>query len=94
MTARSSLVDRLFPILFVAALAVAAVATRGDGRRTDGLALMPLGFAAMLARGRDPRREVDEQAAFEDAERTRAGTTRHTGTIPPVRPPRRAPVGR
>jgi PAS domain S-box-containing protein len=70
MTARSSPLDKLLFILCLAALAAVGAAARG--RAVGKLALMPLGFAAMLARSRDPRREIDEQSAFEEAERDRA----------------------
>jgi PAS domain S-box-containing protein len=72
MTARTSPLDRTLFIVYLAALAAVGLAARGHGRAGGGLALMPLGFAAMLARGRDPKREADEQAAFEEAERARA----------------------
>ncbi len=72
MTARTSAFDRMLFTVSLAALAVTGAAARSHGRVVGKLALMPLGFAAMLARSRDPRREADEQVAFEDAERTRA----------------------
>jgi PAS domain S-box-containing protein len=72
MTARSSPLDKLLLILYLASLAAMGVAARGHGRAVGTLALMPFGFAAMLARGRDPRREFEDQDAFEEAERTRA----------------------
>jgi len=62
----------MLPILYLAALVAIGVAARGRGRDAGRLALMPLGFAAMLTRGRDPRRDVEEQASFEGAERNRA----------------------
>jgi PAS domain S-box-containing protein len=72
MTARTSPRSKLLPILYLVALVAVACAARSRSKDAGRLALMPLGFAAMLARGRDPRREADEQASFEDAERTRA----------------------
>jgi PAS domain S-box-containing protein len=72
MTARAAPLDKLLFILYVASLVAVGVAVRRHDRVVGKLTLMPLGFAAMLARGRDPRREVEEQTAFEDAERTRA----------------------
>lgn len=72
MTARASPLDKLLFILYLAALVTVGVTARGHGRSVGRLTLMPWGFAAMLARGRDPRREAEEQTAFEEAERTRA----------------------
>ena len=72
MTARASPLDKLLFILYLALLVVAGVAAHGHSRAAGQLTMMPLGFAAMLARGRDPRREVEEQGAFEEAERARA----------------------
>jgi PAS domain S-box-containing protein len=72
MTARTFPLDRLFFILYVASLVAIGVTASGHNRAVGKLGLMPLGFAAMLARGRDPRREVEEQTAYEDAERARA----------------------
>ena len=72
MTARTSPFDKALFIVYLAALVAAGVAARGHGRDAARLALMPIGFAAMLARGRDPKREAEEQAAFEEAERARA----------------------
>ncbi len=72
MTVRTSPLSRLLPIVYLVALVVVGVAARGRDRIAGKLALMPLGFAAMLARGRDPRREAEEQASFQEAERTRA----------------------
>jgi len=59
-------------VLCFVVLATLGLATRNQGRVSGRLALLPLGLAAMLARGSDPRREVEEQAAFEEAERGRA----------------------
>ena len=72
MTARASPLDKLLFVLCLAALAAVGAAARGHGHAVGRLTLLPLGFAAMLARSRDPRREVDEQTAFEEAERDRA----------------------
>ena len=72
MTARASPLDKLLLILYLAALVATGAAARRHARAVGELSMLPLGFAAMLARGRDPRREVEEQAAFEDAERARA----------------------
>jgi PAS domain S-box-containing protein len=72
MTARASHFDKLLFILYLAALVAVGMAARGRGHAVGRLTLLPLGFAAMLARSRDPRREVDEQTAFEEAERDRA----------------------
>ncbi len=72
MTARASPLDKLLFILYLAALVAVGVAVRRHDRCAERLTLMPLGFAAILARGRDPRREVEEQGAFEEAERARA----------------------
>lgn len=72
MTARASPLDKLLFILYLAALVSVGMAARGRERAVGKLALMPLGFAAMLARSRDPRREADEQEASQGAER-RAG---------------------
>jgi hypothetical protein len=58
MTARASPHDKLLFIVYLTALVVAGLAARGHNRAVGNLTLMPLGFAAMLARGRDPRREV------------------------------------
>jgi PAS domain S-box-containing protein len=71
MTARPFLLDRLLLVLCLSVLGAFAAA-HGREHNLGSLAAMPLGFAAMLARGRDPRREVEEQSAFEDAERRRA----------------------
>ena len=72
MTVRASPLDKLLFILYLALLVVAGVAAHGHNRVSGKLTMMPLGFAAMLTRGRDPRREVEEQGAFEEAERARA----------------------
>jgi PAS domain S-box-containing protein len=72
MTARTSAFDEALFILCLAALAAVGLAARRHDCAVGRLTLMPLGFAAMLARSRDPRREVEEQTAFEEAERVRA----------------------
>ena len=72
MTARTSPFDKMLFIVYLAALVAVGLAARGHGRAAGGLTFMPLGFAAMLARGRDPKREAEEQTAFEEAERVRA----------------------
>ncbi len=72
MTDRTSAFDKTLFIVYLAALVAVGVAARGRERTVGRLALMPLGFAAMLARSRDPRREANEQEAAQDAER-RAG---------------------
>ena len=72
MTTRVSPLDRMLPILYLAALMTLFAATRCQRRAACGLPLMPLGFAAMLARGRDPRRETEERTALDDDERTGA----------------------
>jgi len=72
MTDRASPHDKLLFILYLAAMVALGVATHGRERAFGRLTLIPLGFAAMLARGRDPRREAEEQSAFEEAERRRA----------------------
>ena len=72
MTDRTFAFDKTLFIVYLAALVAVGVAGHSRERAVGKLALMPLGFAAMLARGRDPRREVEEQSASQDAER-RAG---------------------
>ena len=72
MTARTSSVDRTLFFVYLLALAAVGIAARGDRHGTGRLALMPIGFAAMLARSRNPKREAEEQTAFEEAERARA----------------------
>jgi PAS domain S-box-containing protein len=72
MTDRTSAFDKTLFIVYLAALVAVGVTGRGHERAVGKLALMPLGFAAMLARSRDPRREVEEQSAFQGAERTPA----------------------
>jgi len=72
MTDRTFAFDKTLFIVYLAALVTVGVAGHSRERAVGKLALMPLGFAAMLARGRDPRREVEEQSASQDAER-RAG---------------------
>ena len=72
MTDRTSAFDKTLFIVYLAALVAVGVAGRGRERAAGKLTLMPLGLAAMLARSRDPRREVEEQSASQDAER-RAG---------------------
>jgi PAS domain S-box-containing protein len=72
MTTRTSAFDRTLFMVYLAALVTVGLGARWHGRAVGRLTLMPLGFAAMLARGRDPRREADEQSAFEEAERARA----------------------
>lgn len=57
-------------LLIVAALCLLCLGL-GATRRTGG-AFLPLVAFGILARGRDPRREVEEQTAFEQAERERA----------------------
>jgi PAS domain S-box-containing protein len=78
MTARTHPLDKALLVVCLVALAATLAAARRNGHAAGRLALLPLGFAAMLARGRDPRREAEEQAAFEEAERTRA--ERRAGT--------------
>ncbi|MFO7649886.1 MAG: PAS domain-containing protein [bacterium] len=64
--------ERKLVLLFGLVLLLAPFAAGGP-RRAAPLALSsPIFFAAILSRGRDPRREAEEQAAFEDAERQRA----------------------
>ena len=72
MTVRTPLSGRAFLIALLFALVTVGIAASRRGRLAEGLALVPLSFAAILARGRDPRREAEEQAAFEEAERSRA----------------------
>jgi len=69
MTARTSSIDRTLFVVYLLTLAAVGIAAHGDRHGAGRLALMPLGFAAMLARGRNPKREADEQAAPEEAER-------------------------
>jgi len=57
-------------------LVAVAVLAAGHGSmhrdRAAALALFPLAIGMVLPRGRDPRREAEAQAAYEDAERVRA----------------------
>jgi len=69
MTSRTSAFDKTLFVVYLAVLAVVGMAGRGRERAVGRLALVPLGFAAMLARSRDPRREGEEQSAAQDAER-------------------------
>jgi PAS domain S-box-containing protein len=72
MTARTSPFDKALFIVYLAALVAVGLAARGHKCDAGRLVFIPVGFAAMLARGRDPKREAEEQAAFEEAERARA----------------------
>src|SRR5512136_627257 len=61
----------IFALLVVlAAIAAAQLVPRRIG--LTALTVLPLVVGAVLPRGRDARREAEQQAAFEEAERTKA----------------------
>jgi PAS domain S-box-containing protein len=68
--------ERRLVLLFGLVLMLIPLAARGSQRVTSSAVPLcfssPVFFAAILSRGRDPRKEAEEQAAFEDAERQRA----------------------
>ncbi len=64
--------ERKLVLLFGLSLTLAPFAAAGPRRALPFALTSPVFFAAILSRGRDPRREAEEQAAFEEAERQRA----------------------
>ncbi len=64
--------ERKLVLLFGLLLVLTPSASAATRRAAPFALASPLLFAAILSRGRDPRREAEEQAAFEEAERQRA----------------------